>query len=71
MADITLSNTTDFRLKEFAGDNFKFDENSRKLSKQVENTEEKEEIARYKQFLLFPRCFQKTFTADMWKSGLV
>ena len=25
-------------MKEFAGDNFKFDENGRKLSKQVENT---------------------------------
>ena len=28
----------------------------------VENTVEKEEIARYEQFLLFPQCFQKTFT---------
>ena len=25
----------------------------------VENTEGKEEIARYEQFLLFPQCFQK------------
>ena len=24
----------------------------------------KGEIARHKQFLLFPQCFQKTFTAD-------
>ena len=48
-----------YKLKEFADDNFKFDENGRKLSKRVENTVEKGEIARYEQFLLFPQCFQK------------
>ena len=47
------------KLKEFADDNVKFDENGRKLSKQVENTVGKGEIARYEQFLLFPQCFQK------------
>ena len=47
------------KLKEFADDNFKFDENERKLSKRVENTVGKGEIARYEQFLLFPQCFQK------------
>ena len=47
-----------FKLKEFADDNFKFDENGRKLSKRVENTVGKGEIARYEQFLLFPQCFQ-------------
>ena len=31
----------------------------RKLSKRVENTVGKGEIARYEQFLLFPQCFQK------------
>ena len=35
------------KLKEFADDNFKFDKNGRKLSKQVENTVGKGEIARY------------------------
>ena len=34
-------------------------ENGRQLSKHVENTVGKGEIARYKQFLLFPQCFQK------------
>ena len=29
-----------------------------------QNTVEKGEIARYKQFLLFPKCFQKTRIAD-------
>ena len=47
------------KLKEFAEDNFKFDENGRKFSKRVENTVGKGEIARYEQFLLFPQCFQK------------
>ena len=52
------------KLKEFADDNFKFDENSRKVSKRVENTVGKGKIARYEQFLIFPQCFQKTFTTD-------
>ena len=51
-------------MKEFGDDNFKRDENGRKISKRVENTVGKGEIARYEQFLLFPQCFQKTWTAD-------
>ena len=47
------------KLKEFADDSFKFDENGKKLSKRVENTLGKGEIAPYEQFLLFPQCFQK------------
>ena len=47
------------KLKEFADDNLKFDENGRKLSKRIENTVRKGKIARYKQFLLFPQYFQK------------
>ena len=50
------------KLKEFADDNFKFDENGKKFSKRVENTVGKGEIALYEQFLLFPLCFQKTST---------
>ena len=45
-------------LKQSADNNFKFDENSKKFSKWVENTVGKGEIARYEQFLLFPQCFQ-------------
>ena len=52
------------KLKEFADDNFKFDENGRMFTKLGENTVGKGEIAHYEQFLLFPQCFQKTFTAD-------
>ena len=40
------------------------------ISKSEENTVGKGEIARYKQFLLFPLCFQKTFTADTKNQGL-
>ena len=47
------------KLKQSADDNFKFDENSRKFSKRVENTVGKGEIARYEQFPLLPQCFQK------------
>ena len=52
------------KLKDFADDNSKFDENGKKLSILVENTVGKGEIAHYEQFLLFPQCFQKTCTAD-------
>ena len=46
------------KLKDFADDNFEFDENGGKFS--LGNTVGKGEIARYDQFVLFP-CFQKTF----------
>ena len=46
-------------MKEFADNNFIFDENGRKLSKRVENTVGKAEIAHYEQFLIFLQCFQK------------
>ena len=52
------------KLNETADDDFKFDENGRKFYKQVENIVGKGEIARNEQFLLFPQCFQKTYTAD-------
>ena len=52
------------KLKEFADDNFKIDENGRKESKHVENIEGKGKIARYEQFFLFLQCFQKTCTED-------
>ena len=60
---LALSQATNIyssKLKEFAEDSLKFD----KIGKRVENTEGKREIARYEQFLLFPQCFQKTYTAD-------
>ena len=58
------------KLKEFADDNFKFDENGRKLSKWVENTVGKGEIVRYEQFLLFPQCFQKVLSQGRQKVSL-
>ena len=59
------------KLQEFADDNFKLDENGRKLLKWVENTVGKGEIAHYEQFLLFLECFRKTCTADTYKQRLV
>ena len=59
------------KLKEFAVDNFKFDENGRKLSKQLESTVGKGEIARYEQNLLFPQCFQKTCFLEVSKGVIV
>ena len=53
-----------FRAERVCRQQFKFDENDRKLSKREENTVGKGEIARYEQFLLFPQCFQKTCTED-------
>ena len=47
------------KMKEFADDNFKFDENVREFFIREKNTAGKGEISRYEQFLLFPQCFQK------------
>ena len=59
------------KLKEFADYNFKFDENGRRFSKQVENTVGKGEIVRYEQFLLFQRCFPEACAEDMKNPGIV
>ena len=52
------------KVKGFADNNSKFDENGKIFFKGVENTVGKGEIAHYEQFLLFPQCFQKTCTSD-------
>ena len=67
MSALTLSQTMILDssiLKEFADDIVKFDVDSRKFFRQVENIVVKGEIARYEQFLLFPQCFLKTCIAD-------
>ena len=43
----------------------------KKLSKGVENTVGKGEIARYEQFLLFPQCFQKACLPGASKGVIV
>ena len=71
---LTHYQMTNFRLcklKEFADDNFKFYKNGRKLSKQLENTVGKGEIARYEQFLLFPQSFQKACFPGVSKGVIV
>ena len=52
------------KLKAFADDNFKYDENGRKFFKWVENMVGRGEIACYEEFLLFPQCFLITCLAD-------
>ena len=47
------------KLKEFADDNFKFAEKGRKLSKQVENTVGKGEIARTSNFSFSHSVFKR------------
>ena len=59
------------KLKDFVDDNFKFDENGRKLSKPIENTVGKGEIARYKQFLLYLQCFQRACFPGVSKGVIV
>ena len=59
------------KLKEVADNNFKFDENGRKLSRWVENTVGKGELACYEQFLLFPQCFQKACFPGATKGAIV
>ena len=56
----TLSQTDFSKLKDFADDNFKLDENGRMFPKRTENTVGKGEIARNQQLLLFP-----VFTKDL------
>ena len=71
---LTHYQTTNFRsskLKEFADDDFRFDEYGRKLSRKVENTVGKGEIACYEQFLLFPQCFQKACFPEASKGVIV
>ena len=58
------------KLKQSADDNFQFDENSRKFSKQVKNTVGKGQIARYEQFLLFHSVFKQLVSQGRQKVSL-
>ena len=51
-------------MKEVADDSFEIDENGGKVFRKGRNIVGKGEIACYKQFLLYPQCFQKTCAAD-------
>ena len=57
-------------LKEFADDNFKFDKNRRKFSKQIENTVGKREIACYKQFSFSHSVFKRLVSQGRQKVSL-
>ena len=53
------------KLKELADNNFKFEENSAKFSKRVENNVGKREIPCYEQFLLFQQCFKDLYSRHL------
>ena len=59
---LSLSQTTNLiysKLKEFTDNNFDFDENGRKLSKWIENTEEKSRFCSLQVISPFPTVFLK------------
>ena len=58
------------KLKEFADDNFKFDKNGRKLSKQVENTVGKGEIALRSNFSFYHSVFKRLVSQRRQKVSL-
>ena len=73
MSSLTLSKTTildSSKLKEFAEDNFKFDENGRNFSKRVDNIVGKGEIARYEQFLFSHSVFKSLVLQTRKYQGL-
>ena len=75
-----MTNLDSSKLKTFADDNFKFDENGWKLSKRVENTVGKGESVCNEQFLLFLKekllvtstiCpFPTVFSRDLFPRGV-
>ena len=58
------------KLKKFADDNFKFDENGRNFSKTVENTTGNGEIARYEQFSFSHSVFKNYVLQTRKNKGL-
>ena len=63
----TQQNFDSSKLKKFADDNFEFNENGRKLSKRVENTDGNGEIVHS----AFPTLFSKGLYCRHVKRGLV
>ena len=53
-----------FKIKKFADDNFKSNENGKKVLQSFRKHWEKEKLLVMSNFFLFPRCFLKTCTAD-------
>ena len=66
-----MTNFRLFQTERVCRRHFKFDQNGRKLSKKVENTVGKGEIARHEQFFLFPQCFQKACFPGVSKGVIV
>ena len=58
------------KLTKFPWDIVRFDENGGNFYQRIENTVGKGEIARYEQFLLFPRCFLRLVLQTRKYQGL-
>ena len=58
------------KLKEFADDNFEFDENGRKLSKQVENAVEREKLLVTSNFSFSHSVFKRLVSQGCQKVSL-
>ena len=69
-AHYKMTNFRLFQTKKVCRQQFQIDENGRNLSKQVENTVGKGEIARNEQFLLFPQYFPTVFSKGLFPRGV-
>ena len=73
MPNIPLPNDKMFdqsKLKEFADDKINVTQKLKFAGERVENFIGKGENAGYQYFVLFPQCFQKTFTSVSFKVGI-
>ena len=68
---LTLFQMTNFKLKEFADDNFEFDENERKLSKRKKTLWEKEKLLVTSHFSFSSSVFKGFVLQTSKKHGLV
>ena len=63
-----MTNFRLFQIERVCRQHFKFDENGGKISRRVENTVGKGEIAHYNQPLIFPTVFSKDLYCRHFKS---
>ena len=67
---LTFSQMMNFKLKEFADNNFKFDENGRKLSIQVETLWEKEKLLVMNNFSFSHSVFKRLVSQGRQKVSM-
>ena len=71
MLSIWISLLDWLKLKAFADDNLNESSKLKFALGRVENIVEKGENAGYQHFLLFPQCFQRSYTPRSLKVGIV